>query len=128
MVSLEKILTADEQAEQIERAVWHQGKADETLLREMIEAHHKWTGSLRAREILDHWADSRARFAALIVTNGTSRKAEALAFGDERRLVPRGSRGRGLNRKARLAAGERHDLRRHGLLDRLPLTARDLPP
>ena len=28
----------------------------------MIEAHHKWTGSLRAREILDHWADSRARF------------------------------------------------------------------
>ena len=39
-----------------------QRQADETLLRQMIEAHHKWTGSLRAREILDHWADSRARF------------------------------------------------------------------
>jgi len=62
MVSLEKILPADEQAKSVERAVWHKGEADETLLRQMIEAHHKWTGSLRAREILDHWADSRARF------------------------------------------------------------------
>jgi glutamate synthase domain-containing protein 2/glutamate synthase domain-containing protein 1/glutamate synthase domain-containing protein 3 len=62
MVALEKILPVDEQAKSIERAVWHKGEADETLLRQMIEAHHKWTGSLRAREILDHWADSRARF------------------------------------------------------------------
>jgi glutamate synthase (NADPH) large chain len=62
MVSLEKILTADEQGKSVERSVWHKGEADETLLRQMIEAHHKWTGSLRAREILDHWADSRARF------------------------------------------------------------------
>jgi len=62
MVSLEKIVTADEQAKSVERAIWHRGEADETLLRQMIEAHHKWTGSLRAREILDHWADSRARF------------------------------------------------------------------
>ena len=62
MVSLDRILTADEQAKSVERSIWHKGEADETLLRQMIEAHHKWTGSLRAREILDHWADSRARF------------------------------------------------------------------
>ena len=62
MVSLDKILSADEQAKSVERAIWHKGEADETLLRQMIETHHKWTGSLRAREILDHWADSRARF------------------------------------------------------------------
>ena len=62
MVSLDKILTADEQAKAIERAVWHKGETDEALLRQMIESHHKWTGSLRAREILDHWADSRSRF------------------------------------------------------------------
>jgi glutamate synthase (NADPH/NADH) large chain len=62
MVSLDKILAADEQAKAIERAIWHKGEADEALLRQMIEAHHKWTGSLRAREILDHWADSRSRF------------------------------------------------------------------
>ncbi len=62
MVSLDRILTADEQSKSMERSIWHKGEADETLLRQMIEAHHKWTGSLRAREILDHWADSRARF------------------------------------------------------------------
>jgi len=62
MVSLDKILSVDEQTKSVERAIWHKGEADETLLRQMIEAHHKWTGSLRAREILDHWADSRARF------------------------------------------------------------------
>jgi len=62
MVSLDRILAADEQAKSVERSIWHKGEADEALLRQMIEAHHKWTGSLRAREILDHWADSRARF------------------------------------------------------------------
>jgi len=62
MVSLDKVLSADEQTTSVERAIWHKGETDEALLRQLIEAHHKWTGSLRAREILDHWADSRARF------------------------------------------------------------------
>ncbi|MET0382825.1 MAG: glutamate synthase-related protein [Burkholderiaceae bacterium] len=62
MVSLDKVLPAGEQAKAVERSIWHKGEADDALLRQMIEAHHKWTGSLRAREILDHWAESRARF------------------------------------------------------------------
>jgi glutamate synthase domain-containing protein 3 len=62
MVSLDKVLPADEQGKTVDRATWHKGETDEALLRQMIEAHHKWTGSLRAREILDHWADSRSRF------------------------------------------------------------------
>ncbi|MFM2447943.1 MAG: glutamate synthase [Pseudomonadota bacterium] len=62
MVSLEKVLAVGEQEASVPRAVWHQGKADETLLRQLIEDHHKWTGSLRARHILDHWAESRAKF------------------------------------------------------------------
>ena len=33
-----------------------------TLLKKQIEDHHKWTGSLRARHILDHWNESRAKF------------------------------------------------------------------
>ena len=37
-------------------------QADETLLKALVADHHKWTGSLRARHILDHWAESRARF------------------------------------------------------------------
>jgi glutamate synthase (NADPH) large chain len=32
------------------------------LLRGLIEQHHRWTGSLRARELLDNWNEARARF------------------------------------------------------------------
>ena len=53
---------AEEQAASVDRAVWHQGQADEELLKALIEQHHSWTGSLRAREILDDWATARARF------------------------------------------------------------------
>ncbi|MEW6703545.1 MAG: glutamate synthase-related protein [Pseudomonadota bacterium] len=62
MVALEKIVTREEQESGSDPATWHRGTADETLLRKLIEDHHRWTGSLRARDILDHWADSRARF------------------------------------------------------------------
>jgi glutamate synthase (NADPH/NADH) large chain len=36
-------------------------KADEALLKKLLEDHHRWTGSLRAREILDNWAASRCQ-------------------------------------------------------------------
>jgi glutamate synthase (NADPH/NADH) large chain len=53
-VSLEKVLPA---AEQADAAIpMHKGQADEALLKKLIEDHHRWTGSLRAREILDNWA------------------------------------------------------------------------
>ena len=45
-----------------ERAVWHREQADETLLKSLITDHHQWTGSLRAREILDHWSESLPKF------------------------------------------------------------------
>jgi len=35
---------------------------DDAALRKRIEDHHRWTGSRRAREILDAWATSRERF------------------------------------------------------------------
>jgi glutamate synthase (NADPH/NADH) large chain len=62
MVSLDKVLGAAEQAASVDRAVWHQGLADEDLLKALIEQHHSWTGSLRAREILDDWATARGKF------------------------------------------------------------------
>ena len=31
-------------------------------MKKLIEDHHRWTGSLRARELLDHWAESRGKF------------------------------------------------------------------
>jgi glutamate synthase domain-containing protein 2/glutamate synthase domain-containing protein 1/glutamate synthase domain-containing protein 3 len=60
MVALEPVLPDTEQPGGAPGR--HTELADEPLLRRLIEDHHKWTGSLRAREILDHWADSRARF------------------------------------------------------------------
>ncbi|KNZ32564.1 MAG: glutamate synthase, partial [Methylibium sp. NZG] len=66
MVSLDKVLPAAEQDKSVPKAVWHRidGKpqADETLLKKLIDDHHKWTGSLRARDILDHWLDARGKF------------------------------------------------------------------
>jgi glutamate synthase (NADPH) large chain len=62
MVALEKVLSADEQAAAGSAAQWHRGLPDELQLKKLIEDHHKWTGSLRAREILDSWATSRAKF------------------------------------------------------------------
>ena len=62
MVSLEKVLTKTEQEASIPRAVWHKAETDEVLLKKLIEDHHRWTGSLRAREILDHWAEARGKF------------------------------------------------------------------
>jgi glutamate synthase (NADPH/NADH) large chain len=62
MVALEKVPAASEQAANGTPAQWHRGQGDELQLKKLIEDHHKWTGSLRAREILDHWATARSRF------------------------------------------------------------------
>jgi glutamate synthase (NADPH/NADH) large chain len=60
MVALERVLPRDEQPG---GAVgWHREMADEVLLKKLVEDHHRWTGSLRAREILDQWASARTKF------------------------------------------------------------------
>jgi glutamate synthase (NADPH) large chain len=68
MVSLDKVLSLAEQELGGNKAVWHNGVADEVALKKLIEDHHKWTGSLRARDILDHWAQSRAKFVKVFPT------------------------------------------------------------
>lgn len=67
MVALEKLLPSHEQEHGVDKAIWHHlgdgpQQTDEAILKKMIEDHHRWTGSQRARDILDHWADSRAKF------------------------------------------------------------------
>ena len=66
MVALGKVLPAIEQAASGDPALWHRvgglAQPDELLLKKLIEDHHRWTGSLRAREILDHWAERLPRF------------------------------------------------------------------
>jgi glutamate synthase (NADPH/NADH) large chain len=62
MVSLEKVVPAAEQEASSDKSVWHRGETDEAILKKLLNDHHRWTGSLRAREILDHWAEARGKF------------------------------------------------------------------
>ncbi|NBW51935.1 MAG: glutamate synthase subunit alpha, partial [Betaproteobacteria bacterium] len=62
MVSLEKVLTAAEQEATLDKGIWHRGETDEAQLRKLLEDHNRWTGSKRARELLDNWEVSRAKF------------------------------------------------------------------
>ena len=62
MVSLEKVQPAAQQEAGTEHALWHGGKTDEAQLRKLLEDHNRWTGSRRARELLDNWAEARGKF------------------------------------------------------------------
>ena len=62
MVSLEPVLSECEQEARVPKAVWHLGQSDEANLKKLLEDHHRWTGSKRARDLLDAWSESRKRF------------------------------------------------------------------
>ncbi|OGB16761.1 MAG: glutamate synthase subunit alpha [Burkholderiales bacterium RIFCSPHIGHO2_12_FULL_67_38] len=62
MVSLEKVLSSAEQEATVDKAIWHRGLGDEAQLKKLLEEHNRWTGSKRARELLDTWAESRGKF------------------------------------------------------------------
>jgi glutamate synthase (NADPH/NADH) large chain/glutamate synthase (ferredoxin) len=62
MVSLDKVLDEKTQAADTPQALWHRGQSDEAQLKKLLEDHHRWTGSKRARALLDDWAQARAKF------------------------------------------------------------------
>lgn len=74
MVELEPLLTSSEQAAKVDPAYWHRlskdsaGETDEAILKNLIERHFKYTGSTRARILLDDWANSRSKFVKVFPT------------------------------------------------------------
>jgi glutamate synthase (NADPH/NADH) large chain len=64
MVALEPV--TDESADDASTRFRHQGLADAELLRGLIERHLFYTGSARARTILDRWAEYRTRFVKVM--------------------------------------------------------------
>jgi glutamate synthase (NADPH/NADH) large chain/glutamate synthase (ferredoxin) len=62
MVSLEKVLPASMQETTGDKSLWHRSQTDEGQLKKLLEDHHRWTGSKRACELLDHWNESRSKF------------------------------------------------------------------
>jgi len=59
MASCEVVLPA---AKQRKEAVLHNGQSDELQLKSLIERHVQYTGSVRAKQILDNWEVCRSKF------------------------------------------------------------------
>ncbi|NYT83366.1 glutamate synthase subunit alpha [Alcaligenaceae bacterium] len=72
MVELESVAPHAEQHEQGRIEAWHSAvrgaerETDETILRRLIEDHYRYTGSFRARDILDNWNRSRLSFVKVM--------------------------------------------------------------
>ncbi|MFZ4649272.1 MAG: glutamate synthase-related protein [Rubrivivax sp.] len=95
MVALHPVQAASAQAEASTPAAWHRGQSDEEQLKRLVEDHHKWTGSLRAREILDNWSTARGRFVKVFpleyqraLSQAAARAAAQAAQATERSAVP----------------------------------------
>jgi glutamate synthase (NADPH) large chain len=62
MVSMEKVLPSAEQKAASTNTHLHRSQTDEALLRKLLEDHNRWTGSKRARELLDNWPQALGKF------------------------------------------------------------------
>ncbi|MES2187656.1 MAG: glutamate synthase-related protein [Pseudomonadota bacterium] len=83
MVALEKVIPSAEQTATVHPNTWHNEQTDEAILRKLLEEHNRWTGSKRARELLDHWPVSRTKFVKVFPTEYKRAMAEIY----ERRLA-----------------------------------------
>jgi glutamate synthase (NADPH/NADH) large chain/glutamate synthase (ferredoxin) len=68
MVTLEKVLSAADQKAAGDVGTWHRGQTDEEQLKKLLDDHLRWTGSRRARELLDNWAATREKFVKVFPT------------------------------------------------------------
>jgi glutamate synthase (NADPH/NADH) large chain len=62
MVQMEPVLPEAEQEGRVSRDLWHQGRADEVILRGILENHARYTGSAQAKRILENWSAMRGKF------------------------------------------------------------------
>ena len=67
-VKLEKVLPHEEFLATVPRGIWHHDQSDDQQLRALVEAHSRWTGSQRARDLLDNWGAARAKFVKVFPT------------------------------------------------------------
>ncbi|OGB22510.1 MAG: glutamate synthase subunit alpha [Burkholderiales bacterium RIFCSPLOWO2_02_FULL_57_36] len=74
MVALDPVLNSVEQEAKVDQSIWHSQfrggdrQTDEAILKGMIERHFKYTGSTRARNLLDDWATVRSKFVKVFPT------------------------------------------------------------
>jgi glutamate synthase domain-containing protein 2/glutamate synthase domain-containing protein 3 len=68
MVALEPVLQQAEQERTIDPTLWHTGQTDEALLKGLIERHFQFTGSTRAKALLENWDTARRQFVKVFPT------------------------------------------------------------
>ncbi len=68
MVELDELLCTAEQLQSVDPATWHRGECDEIIVTSLLEKHFRYTGSERARAILDDWERARTRFVKVFPT------------------------------------------------------------
>ena len=74
MVTLEAVSSGAEQEAKRDLASWHcelrngECETDEAILKRLIERHFKYTGSTRARNLLDDWSAARGKFVKIFPT------------------------------------------------------------
>ncbi len=104
MVTLDKVLTSAEQEAGVDKAVWHRGQTDEAQLKELLSEHNRWTGSKRARELLDNWEASRLKFVKVFPTEYKRALAEIHAKKEAQALTSRAAQATPKKEAASVAA------------------------
>ena len=72
MVMLSAVLPEAEQRASIDPTIWHRARpglpaqTDEEILKTLVQAHFRHTGSFRARDILADWETMRGRFVKVV--------------------------------------------------------------
>jgi glutamate synthase domain-containing protein 3 len=79
MVSLERVPSTAQQLADSDPATWHGGECDEIILKSLVEQHFRYTGSEKARAILDDWNRERARFVKVFPNEYRRALAESRA-------------------------------------------------
>ncbi len=100
MVALEPVLSAAEQRAAGHAGAWHNGLADEVQVKKLLEDHNRWTGSKRARELLDTWDQARGRFVKVFPVE-YKRALDGMA---ERKAAVEAARARSADSTASVAA------------------------
>ena len=66
-----------------DKSGWHADETDEDQLKRLLQDHNRWTGSKRARELLDNWNEARHKFVKVF----PSEYKRALSERKERQLL-----------------------------------------
>nr|WP_150621300.1 glutamate synthase-related protein [Pandoraea horticolens] len=87
MVALDPVLPHAEQERTVSQGLWHRGQTDEAQLRELIERHFQYTGSTRAKALLEDWDGARRKFVKVFPNEYKRALGEMAKAGDKQALA-----------------------------------------